>query len=172
MIMKKTVLKSLPTKEELCVWENYNSCIRKLFKENVKQVFNCSISFLGQNNMANLAPCSNQVTLDTIKEIKIALNQNKYGECQDVKPCNHVEYIADKVSTHPYRTVRWTEIRILFKNFIVEEIVDSYVYNYNIIFSEVGGALGVLVGFSGMTLIDYFISTVNFFSKSLHKKGY
>ena len=84
----------------------------------------------------------------------------------------NIEYIADKVASHPMRTYQWTEIRILFKNFIVEEIVDSYVYNYNIIFSEVGGALGVLVGFSGMTLIDYFISTVNFFSKSLHKKGY
>ena len=72
----------------------------------------------------------------------------------------------------PVRNVRWTEIRIRFKDFIVEEIVDSYVYNYNIIFSEIGGALGVLVGFSGMTLIDYFINIMNFLSKSLHKKGY
>lgn len=167
--LEKTVLKSLPTKDEACVWENYNSCIRKSFIAKVKEEYNCSLKFLGQNELPS---CSSEISLKIIKEIKIALQQNKFGFCLDVKPCNHVKYVTKKKSMMRKNNVKWTEFRIKFKDFIVEEIVDSYVYNYNIIFSEVGGALGVLVGFSGMTLIDYFINILNFLSKSLHKKGY
>ena len=170
MTLKKIILKSLPTKEETCAWENFNTCIKKSFLMKAQQLHNCSLPFLEQNGL--LSSCSNQISLKMIKEIKLALKMNRYGNCQDVKPCNHVEYVVDKIASYPRANTRWSEIRLKFKNFIVEEIVDSYVYNYNIIFSEVGGALGVLVGFSGMTLIDYFINIVDFVSKSFHKKSY
>ena len=161
MNLRKIVHKSLPSKAQNCAVDNYKTCIGKYFQAKAGNDYNCSIKFLAQNGLKS---CPNEIYLDVIKKIKTALKQNSFAHCKDVKPCNHVEYVADKIASDPQISKRWTEIRIKFTNFIVEEIVDSYVYNFYIIFSEIGGAIGILVGLSCMSLVDFTIIITNFFS--------
>ena len=50
-----------------------------------------------------------------------------------------------------------------FENNLVQVIEDQYVYSIMGIISEIGGALGILVGMSVMTLVEYLLM--------LHKKA-
>ena len=56
-------------------------------------------------------------------------------------------------------------IRIELQSYIVESITDSYDYDFISIFSEIGGSLGILVGLSIMTLVEFFIDLKKALSK-------
>ena len=55
-------------------------------------------------------------------------------------------------------------IYVTFENNLVQVIEDSYNYSFLSIFSEIGGAVGIMVGMSCMTIIEYLLM--------LHKKSY
>ena len=48
-------------------------------------------------------------------------------------------------------------VNISFKSYIIEEIKDSYYYDFTTILSEIGGSLGILVGVSCMTIFKFCI---------------
>ena len=48
-------------------------------------------------------------------------------------------------------------IYLTFENDLVQVIEDQYVYSIMGIISEIGGALGILVGMSVMTIVEYFL---------------
>ena len=82
----------------------------------------------------------------------------------DVKACHDVKYTLEtsvpSASWSPY-----TDFQFKFKNYDVEQFEDSYVYSFITIFSEVGGSLGVLIGLSCMTIVDFFIEIYKTFCK-------
>ena len=116
----------------------------------------------------------------------MALMQRQYKTCQDEKPCNVVNFQVMNVENAIYKSDEheseahyqrlqaegyfprsedgFVNVGIHFNDFIVEEIIDSYVDNFITIFSEIGGALGILVGLSCMTVVEflvYFVSGKN-----------
>ena len=116
-----------------------------------------------------------------IKKIKSALNQEKYENCKRQKLCNTVKFELvnpRNIPKHDGTTTKTTKkpsfinpttpqieineetvsIQIFFESFIVEVIKDSYTYTFINIFSEVGGALGILAGLSCMTVIEFLTS--------------
>ena len=44
----------------------------------------------------DIAECNNMKALQAIKEIKRALEQQEFGNCLDLKPCNHVQFIVNE----------------------------------------------------------------------------
>ena len=119
-----------------------------------------------------------------VKKIKSALNQEKYENCKRQKLCNTVKFELvnprnmvpksekEKTTTtstkkpspfmNPTTTLQieinyeeTVSIQIFYESFIVEVIKDSYTYTFINIFSEVGGALGILAGLSCMTVIEF-----------------
>ena len=46
-------------------------------------------------------------------------------------------------------------VTINFENTMVEVIKDSYDYDFISIFSEIGGSIGVLIGMSCMTIVEF-----------------
>ena len=50
-----------------------------------------------------------------------------------------------------------TNISISYENYNVEYLEDSYVYGFISIFSEIGGSIGILIGLSCMTIVDFLI---------------
>ena len=118
----------------------------------------------------------------------MALMQRQYKTCKDEKPCNVVNFQLMNVENAIYKSDAeheseanhyqrlqaegyfprsedgFVNVGIHFNDFIVEEIIDSYVDNFITIFSEIGGALGILVGLSCMTVVEflvYFVSGKN-----------
>ena len=134
---------------------NYPTCIMQSISKKFKENYNCSLPFLNETD--DLENCNNTKALQAIKEIKKALEQQEFGKCLDLKPCNHVQFtINDYHFSHsPYNPI--TNIQFSFKGFLVEYVEDSYLYNFITIFSEIGGSLGILVGLSCMTIVDFFI---------------
>ena len=121
----------------------------------IYEQYNCSIFFLGENDAQEF--CSNNITLMVIKKLKNALLQNEYMGCQDYPLCNNVMYNVLNPPSQKYDYYKNTVSKqtISFKNFIVESIEDSYDYSFISIFSEIGGSIGILVGMSCMTIVEF-----------------
>ena len=115
-----------------------------------------------------------------IKEIKTALEQEQYGGCTDQKLCNNIIYELvnpEDLTLHgkklqftgaaePYtKRITKTTIHLSFDGFIVQVIEDSYDYTFISIFSEIGGSIGVLVGMSCMTIVEFLLDVKIYFSK-------
>ena len=153
--MSKRVISSLPTKDQPCVWVDYPTCILETIGNRILEDHECSLPFLHQDK--KLQQCSNDLTLKFIKEIKSALQTKEYESCLDIKSCDTITFSQSNAYSFNYKNP-YTQMQFSFKEFIVEEILDSYVYSFITIFSEIGGALGVLIGLSCMTIIDFFIT--------------
>ena len=69
--------------------------------------------------------------------------QESFKHFQELKPCQEVVYeIVDKLETHD------SQITINFPNQLVEVITDSYSFTGISLFAELGGVIGMLLGFS------------------------
>ena len=155
--MKKTVIKSLPTKSYHCGTDNLETCIKNtLIKTHKKEHF-CHVPFL--NNDKNIEICPNDVIMDIIKILNYHVTtQKSFKDCQDLKPCQEIVYeIVDKFETHE------SEIVINFPNQLVEVITDSYSYTGLSLFAELGGVIGMLLGFSVFGLLDESINKIQIF---------
>ena len=89
--------------------------------------------------------------------MKAALDQYQYEECLDIKPCYDVQYKFSLTPTYPNPMSQDTNISISYENYNVEYLEDSYVYGFISIFSEIGGSIGILIGLSCMTIVDFLI---------------
>ena len=160
MRFKKEVIKSLPTQNENCVSVDYETCALDTIKRNAIEQHNCSLPFF--SNEKKLPQCSNEMTLVKIKEIKMALSnkEGKYRNCKDDKPCNIVNFqLTNAESAIQYEDdTNISSVKLLFRDYIVEEITDTYNHNFISMFSDVGGALGILVGLSCMTVVEFLIN--------------
>ena len=88
--IKKTVINSLPTRDEPCMKTDYRDCVLEVVNENIQKRYGCIIPFLGNVDM--LEVCSNNITLTIIKELKHVLQLKQYKNCIDNQPCNSVVY--------------------------------------------------------------------------------
>ena len=144
----------MPTREENCVLVDYTTCVKSTINLETITEHNCSLAFL--SNPEGFPHCSGNVTLAKIKDIKMALSMKEFKSCIDDKPCNVVNFeIANPESAIRASFGNFVNVKIYFKDFIVMDITDSYVYNFISIFSEVGGSLGVLIGLSCMTIVEF-----------------
>ena len=127
-----------------------------------------------------LDQCSNDITLKGIKDLKKALEQEQFGDCTDQKLCNNIFYELvnpEDLTLHgkkfqlggkttPYlERITTTRIHLSFDGFIVEVIEDSYDYTFISIFSEIGGSIGILIGMSCMTIVEFLLDVKNYLSK-------
>ena len=87
------------------------------------------------------------------------MKEEKYQNCENIKPCNNVEYIL--TPEYEYDPDNFSEgeahIKISFKNTMVQVIEDSYDYNFISIFSEIGGSIGILTGISCMSVVEFLL---------------
>ena len=123
-----------------------------------------------------LDQCSNDITLKGIKDLKTALEQEQFGDCTDQKLCNNIFYElvnpedltlhGKKFQLGPQnKRITKTAIHLSFDGFIVQVIEDSYDYTFISIFSEIGGSIGILIGMSCMTIVEFLLDAKNYFSK-------
>ena len=124
--MTKKVIKSLPNDKHRCNWVSFPTCVMKTVSKNLKKTHNCTLPFLNEDE--NVNDCSNDVALKTIKELKKALNQQEYYDCLDVKSCNTVRFTASAYFYFVY-TYPFTVFQFYYRDFIIEEFEDSYVYS-------------------------------------------
>ena len=155
--MKKTVIKSLTTKSYHCGTDNLETCIKNTLIKTLKEEKRCYIPFL--NNDKNNEICPNEVILDTIKILNYHVTtQESFDHCQDLKPCQEIVYeIVDKFEIHD------SQITINFPNQLVEVITDSYSYTGLSLFAELGGVIGMLLGFSVFGLLNESIKRIQTF---------
>ena len=159
----KRIINSLPSDENPCTQIDYPSCVLDSIIEKAKEIHNCTIAFLSKKDSTEV--CSNSVTLTYIKEIKKALKLKNYGDCKDLKQCKDVRYKSKIVYTNFIPGKPISDFKIYYAEFILEQLEDSYVYSFISIFSEIGGSLGVLIGLSCMTIVDFFIDIYKTFCK-------
>ena len=106
---------------------------------------------------------------------------DKFEDCLNIQPCSQVIYSTrthtENVKVHPgdnqgpeghpkpphgrspFQINGDSEsiIYLTFENDLVQVIEDQYIYSFMGIFSEIGGAVGILVGMSVMTIVEYFL---------------
>ena len=140
-----------------CIQIDYQTCVINTINKNIGEQYNCSILFLGKNDAQDF--CSNNITLMVIKKLKNAILQKEYMGCKDYPLCNNVIYnVLNPPSPKSYNYKNSVSFQtISFQNFIVESIEDSYDYSFIRVFSEIGGSIGILVGMSCMTIVEFMI---------------
>ena len=189
--MNKVIMNSLPTREKPCVDELYLKCLARKVNEIAQDKFQCNLKPLLPPNKAKES-CANDVAkyiLDLWSNAIASLDQ--FEDCLNIQPCSQVIYSTrthtENVKVHPggnqgpgghpqppharvsarspFQLNGDSEsiIYLTFENDLVQVIEDQYVYSFMGIFSEIGGAVGILVGMSVMTIVEYLLM--------LHKKA-
>ena len=126
--------------------------------KDLKNIYNCFLPFLPKNGAKTV--CSNNVSLAIIKFLSQKLHEDEYGHCKNIKPCNSVVYSLVNPTSNPGppgKTLTVAKIALTFENTMVEVIQDSYDYTFISIFSEIGGSIGIMIGISCMTIIEFFL---------------
>ena len=188
--IKKTIINSLPTRDETCGETAYSTCVLNTIDKITQRDYACTLLFLPKK-VNNYKICTRNITLQMVKKIKSALNQEKYeNHCKHQKLCNTVNYELvnprnipnddeeeddEKSSMNATTTPRMqrshektVSIQIVYESVIVEVIKDSYTYTFINIFSEVGGALGILAGLSCMTIIEFLTNIFKYLPEYCH----
>ena len=145
----------MPTKARHCNPTDYQTCVKDVFNQNTLMNYDCYLPFLGNSKSKNY--CPRNVTLKIIQELKLAIHLKQFENCTNHKPCNSVIYtVLDR------QFQKWgfgnNYVEIGFNDLLVEVIKDSYVHTFISIFSEIGGSLGVLVGVSCMSVVEFMIN--------------
>ena len=136
------------------------------FKNEIIIKYQCILPFLEEAKNQTLEYCSNEITKNYIKKIKIVLQQKGFKHCQDQAPCNQTIFtLVNPEDRITYSSSPWAKIKISFEDFIVEEIVDTYIYSFTKKIAEIGGALAIFVGISCMTMIEFLIKFHEFVCK-------
>ena len=156
-------MESLPTKARHCNPTDYQTCVKDAFDRNTLMTHDCFLPFLGNSKYKKY--CPRNVTLKIIQELKMAIQEKEFENCTKHKPCNSVIYtVLDR------RIQKWgfgnNYVQIAFNDLLVEVIKDSYVDTFQKIFSDIGGSLGVLVGISCMSVVEF---TINIYKYVFHK---
>ena len=110
--IKKKTIKSLPTRDEPCIAVNYGTCITNVISLKISQLYNCSVPFITflhpfMIKKSKLNICSHDITLQSIKEWKYALQKETYENCEDFKPCNYVEFSIEEKRPSQYGATSW-----------------------------------------------------------------
>ena len=158
--IKKMVIKSLPTKSYSCGKMAFESCLKANLAKKLELENKCYIPFL--NHDENKSICSNKIILEAISILEHHIITRKLFEnCQDLKPCHEVVYdIVDYANSESKHFVFNDGLMIYFPNQLVEVITDSYSYTGLSLFAELGGVIGMLLGFSVFGLLDTLINKV------------
>ena len=182
--MNKMIMKSLSTREKPCGEELYLQCLARKVNERAKNIYNCNLYPLLPHNTA-IDTCPNQVVQSLLIIWSTAIaSLDEFEDCLNIQPCLQVIYSTrantEKVKVPnggnggnkgpggPNRNARAPEkspwqlngesiMYLSFENNLVQVIEDQYVYSIMGIISEIGGALGILVGMSVMTIVEYFL---------------
>ena len=104
--------------------------------------------------------CTDNVSLEIIKLLTDKLHQDEYGYCKNIKPCNSVVYSLvnpTSIMGKPGEIPNDAKIVLTFENTMVEVIQDSYDYTFISIFSEIGGSIGIMIGISCMTIVEFIL---------------
>ena len=185
--MNKVIMNSLPTREKPCVDELYLKCLARKVNEIAQDQFHCNLQPLLPPNNAKES-CPNNVARYILELWSNAIaSLDKFEDCLNIQPCSQVIYSTrthtENVKVHPgdnqgpeghpkpphgrspFQINGDSEsiIYLTFENDLVQVIEDQYIYSFMGIFSEIGGAVGILVGMSIMTIVEYLLM--------LHKKA-
>ena len=148
------------------------TCINREFYLRAAERYHCQITFLYNDTFLNDIrrndlPLCNRKSFNKIhKEImRKDFNQVFNEMCKTKQPCLS-EIYSVKVDESFYRTYNYTKtgakVRIAFSGSVISQ-ADSYIsYDLQSLISELGGNLGLTLGFSGLSLIQLFS---NFFTK-------
>ena len=152
--LKKTKIESLPTKTSKCGKSHYGTCIKNQVAKIHHQMYHCHIPFLEKNT--NFPICPNDIIIEAIKTLKYYLmTQEDYFECQFIRPCQDVIY---EILVRHFRNRNDSLISIQFDSMFVQVIKDSYSYPFELLMTDFGGAMGMLLGSSLYGFVEIMLS--------------
>ena len=158
-------MESLPTKARHCNPTDYQTCVKDAFDRRTLMTHDCFLPFLGNSKYKEY--CPRNVTLKIIQELKMAIQEKEFENCTKHKPCNNVIYsVLDRQFQKFGFGFGDSYVQIAFNDLLVEVIKDSYVHTFISIFSDIGGSLGILVGISCMSVVEF---TINIYKYVFHK---
>jgi len=152
--LKKTKIESLPTKTSKCGKSHYGTCIKNQVAKIHHQMYHCHIPFLEKNS--NFPICPNDIIIEAIKTLKYYLmTQEDYFECQFIRPCQDVIY---EILVRHFSNRNDSLISIQFDSMFVQVIKDSYSYPFELLMTDFGGAMGMLLGSSLYGFVEIMLS--------------
>ena len=150
--LKKHV--DLPTKNSPCNKDpafNFAQCVI----QSLSHKANCSLPWI-MLGTGNLSACTEVAQL---RKFSMLLIRVAYGELEEIvtlsgcdKPCVYNEYILDENEEWPGHGLSWVEIMFSSKQVLSSTEVESY--SFLSFISDIGGSLGMFVGFSFLMVWD------------------
>ena len=165
--VRKTKLSSVSTRNEKCIEHDINVCKDIELQNNLKDQYQCHIPFLYSGNHLtksdSLRVCNSTVTHETIENMTKAITN-----CQATLPCEYSRYALRSFD------VDWSFEDLMITVDENLEVHNSYIpYGIGNLMGEVGGTLGMCVGWSILffteVLISFLIKNDKISRKTLHK---
>ena len=166
MKLSKTLMENMNKEDRKCFEElfyGFEKCVHlKATQEFIKQ-YNCTLPWMmNQYEFVNYTYCesNSENTLDLVDMINVALEFNNIAEneCPNYLPCKRSIYedlLMLKPNIETEESSR-SSLSISFSSPYIQVIKDSWSYNFQSFIGEVGGTLGLLLGFSFSSLFDLF----------------
>lgn len=139
------------------------SCLKSRFEMEFESQLSCKISYFHYLNLTNLDFCQEK---DDPKKVYVQAAKIVWSAWNDSsckKPCNSEEFKTYKTSIPKntgFLTVDDTEyakIFIYYDSLLVHENVEYFVYGEDKLVSAVGGVMGLILGYSFLSILNYVI---------------
>ena len=160
---KQKVIKQINTKNTNCGGDIITRCKEKILHQELNEHFKCEMTFLnhGCNTECpfNLKICNKSVTIEMLKKWysldSFCLNFTK--------PCQRTEYISQFIE-FKYKK---PQIYLSLSNQDVEHNICRISYTLSNLFGDIGGLLGLTLGYSGLSLAKIISKYIKAISESL-----
>ena len=170
ILFSKTNLNSISSKENPCIDANIPiqvSCVHEKAEIEFIEAFGCKLPWMKTNTVLDcpLIESKNDDNGTIYYELlgekveywrtEILSKIEQTGNCRSGTKCKSTLYNLRTTESNDQVIANQAKVEIKLDNPIVQNVVDSYSYNFQSLVGEVGGTLGLFLGLSIYSLVEF-----------------
>ena len=155
--LTKKISEKVSTKRSPCGNFAQVTCASRAQHREAIEKYQCDLSFLNNGSFVddlrqpNLPFCNISALMDVVFK-------ERTSECVSAEPCYYETYKAQFI--HEANTQNASQIKLKYERMIMDHVKEYISYDGQSLFSEIGGAMGLCLGVSGLSLYEFLASTV------------
>ena len=166
--LSKISMNSINTEEAPCVSQSMpirRVCKLKMAEDIFLKKYNCTLPFMDSEHI-QLCPIIDQSRNETYADLAeyfehmIDYPQHHGIECLQIPKCKRSLYKI-RVRSMDKKNPSQSRVKIQLENLYVQTIEDSIAYDLQSLIGEVGGTLGLFLGLSTYSFVEFLVLLIN-----------
>ena len=162
--LEKKVIQTHSTKKNPCQEYAQKTCVMRKINQYYMENFNCSIIFIRDG--LNMSEDSGYCNISLHVHFQTHFDQmykDNLVDCPSTQSCTHIDYKVH-VSKNMESNIA-SQIGIMFYKPVVEYHIEEISYDFQSLIGEVGGTMGLTVGLSFLSIIEWIIDLFKKYKK-------